>query len=564
MVKLTNDGQGTIEYLVILGVIILIGLVVVGLSTNFLEQTEQINTTGNRLDSSVGITGISITENVLDASGNGAITLTNTDTQPITLTKIVVDGIDNNYNKFLFSGDSATLLLNNLSCTCSAGETSKTCTYTFYFTQNGVITIKTKTLTANCSGNFGGGGGAVPPTVTDTTGPTITLSSPADGYQQTSTGTTTFSFSVSDASTVSSCSLTSNSVDVNSIATPSADVTLNYEFTEDLNYDWTVTCIDSEANSTTTSSREISIDNNNYEINNCQQLYNMRNGLSSTYKLMENVNCSGFDPEGMASSFTPIGAWDGPFTGTFDGNGNSINNFSIPIAAASTGLFGEIEGGSVYDLAIINANIVGSDDTGILTGKADTGTTINRVFVNGKTSGSYETGGLVGYANGATITNVYADVNVSGYTNTGGIIGYLSNSSTLDKAYSKNIIADQPSGGWYLGGIVGFAGTNSTITNCYSIANITQLGGAQSNYPGGILGYLSVSSLSSSYWDTTLTGQNDCYTIDPINGGSGDCDSTTDQESSYYGASGIPFANLGFSTDVWQSRDNNHPIFVWQ
>ena len=169
-----NRGQGTIEYLVILGVIILIGLVVVGLSTNFLEQTEQINTSTSRVDSSIGITGISITENVLDSSGNGAVTLQNTSNDQITLTKITVDGVDNNYSRIILRGDNATLLLNNLSCTCLAGETSKTCTYTFYFIQNGVATIKTKTLTANCSGNFGGGGGAVPPTITDDTGPVIT------------------------------------------------------------------------------------------------------------------------------------------------------------------------------------------------------------------------------------------------------------------------------------------------------------------------------------------------------------------------------------------------------
>ena len=119
-----NRGQGTIEYLVILGVIILIGLVVVGLSTNFLEQTEQINTSTSRVDSSIGITGISITENVLDSSGNGAVTLQNTSNDQITLTKITVDGVDNNYSRIILRGDNATLLLNNLSCTCLAGETS--------------------------------------------------------------------------------------------------------------------------------------------------------------------------------------------------------------------------------------------------------------------------------------------------------------------------------------------------------------------------------------------------------------------------------------------------------
>ena len=105
-----GKAQGTIEYLVILGVIILIGLVVVGLSTNFLEQTEQINTTNNVIDSSIGTTGISITENVLDLDGDGAVTITNTNTQPITLTKITVNGVDNNYS------NSCYLVTAQLSC----------------------------------------------------------------------------------------------------------------------------------------------------------------------------------------------------------------------------------------------------------------------------------------------------------------------------------------------------------------------------------------------------------------------------------------------------------------
>jgi len=553
-----NRGQGTIEYLVILGVIILIGLVVVGLSTNFLEQTEQINTSTSRVDSSIGITGISITENVLDSSGNGAVTLQNTSNDQITLTKITVDGVDNNYSRIILRGDNATLLLNNLSCTCSAGETSKTCTYTFYFIQNGVATIKTKTLTANCSGNFGGGGGAVPPTITDDTGPVITLSSPADGYQQTSTGTTTFSFSVSDASTVSSCSLALNLTDVNSITTPSADVTLNYEFTEDLNYDWTVTCIDSEANSTTTSSREISIDNNNYELNNCQQVYNMRNGLSSTYKLMNDVDCANFDPEGMASEFYSIGESATPFTGTLDGNGNVISNVTVDSDNSEIGLFGYTTGATIYDLGLENVYMRGSINVGGLIGQAVASTNVQRVYVTGTTTSNsgYEVGGVVGLFSASTMRDVYAEVNVTGYSSVGGVAGKIYDSSTLERTYSRGTV-NNPNNAWYIGGLIGGSHTSSKDTNSYSIANLTNAG--QATNTGGVEGYSIGSTRTNLYWDTTLTGQATCYP-----GGITNCTSTTNQDSSYHGASGIPFTNLGFQTNVWQSRDNNHPIFVWQ
>ena len=455
------------------------------------------------------------------------------------------------------AGNSATFILNNLTCTCLAGETSKTCNYTFYFTQNGVTTVKTKTLTANCSGNFEGGGGAISPTVTDTTGPTVTLSSPADNYEQTSTGATTFSFSVSDASTISSCSLASNSVDVNSITTPSADVTLNYTFTEDLNYNWTVTCIDSAANSTTTSVRTIAIDNNAYEINDCDQLYLARNNLAGNYKLMWDIDCGNGGEE--FSSFAPIGEWASSFTGRFDGNGNVISNLTISsIGNSEIGLFGHTTGATIYDLGVENVYMRGSINVGGLIGHGTASTDVQRVYVTGIiTSGSgYETGGVVGLFSASTMSDVYADINVTGYNSVGGVAGKLYDSSTLERTYSRGTV-NNPNGAWNIGGLIGGSHTSSTDTNSYSIANLTN--GGEATNTGGVEGYSIGSTRTNLYWDTTLTGQATCYPS-----GSTNCTSTTNQDSLYHGASGIPFAQLDFSTSVWQARDNNHPIFVWQ
>jgi hypothetical protein len=68
--------QGTIEYLVILGVIIVISLIVTSLIINQTNSAYNISTTTSKLDSSVGY--ISIGETVIDSDGNGLITLSNT------------------------------------------------------------------------------------------------------------------------------------------------------------------------------------------------------------------------------------------------------------------------------------------------------------------------------------------------------------------------------------------------------------------------------------------------------------------------------------------------------
>jgi len=501
-VNMFSKGQGTIEYLVILGVIILIGLVVVGLSTNFLEQTEQINTSTSRIDSSIGITGISITENVLDLDGNGAITITNTDTQPITLTKIVVDGVDNNYNKFLFSGDSATVLLNNLSCTCLAGETSKTCTYTFYFTQNEVTTTKTQILTANCSSSFSTEDtSTTTPTISDSTAPTITLSTPLTGYKQKSVSPSEFVFNVTDDSTITSCTLTIDSTDVNSITAPSGDTSIKYAFAEDINYGWSITCVDSFSNSATSGSRIISIDNNNYEINDCNQLYLMRNNLSGNYLLKENIDCENFDPDGAATTFSPIGDNSTPFTGNLNGNDYNISNLEIDDSATSfIALFGETSSSTINNVGIKNGTIIGNYYVGGIVGRTNNSTTIQNSFFSGTITSTGTAGGIVGQNYGSsTITNSYSTGTILGGNNIGGIIGDNYTNGTITNSYFSGTIT---STGNEVGGVAGQNSTG-TIINCYNTGNITGI-----DKTGGVVGDNYYGTITTSYNFGNIDGRN--------------------------------------------------------
>ncbi|MDD3083889.1 MAG: hypothetical protein PHP82_02600 [Candidatus ainarchaeum sp.] len=87
--------QGTIEYLVVIGVIVIIGLVVVSLSTNFFDDAQSIFSTTKKISSSVGV--ISINEAIVSNDGNGLIGLTNNSNETLTITKLSVDEVELSY-----------------------------------------------------------------------------------------------------------------------------------------------------------------------------------------------------------------------------------------------------------------------------------------------------------------------------------------------------------------------------------------------------------------------------------------------------------------------------------
>ena len=77
-----------------------------------------------------------------------------------------------------------------------------------------------------------------------------------------------------------------------------------------------------------------------------------------------------------ASSWTPIGSQDKPFSGTFDGAGKTISDMTITAASGYSGFFGSLSGARVKDLTIANADITCADDAwvGVLAGRANSST----------------------------------------------------------------------------------------------------------------------------------------------------------------------------------------------
>ena len=117
--KLYSNAQGTIEYLVILAVIVVISLVVVSLMANSTAPAGQITAAQSKLF--WGSQPISITDSSVDAEGQGFFVIE--PAQEITLKKLIINGVEKDIEDTkIFGGNKKTIYLEDLvSCTSETG-----------------------------------------------------------------------------------------------------------------------------------------------------------------------------------------------------------------------------------------------------------------------------------------------------------------------------------------------------------------------------------------------------------------------------------------------------------
>ncbi len=183
------------------------------------------------------------------------------------------------------------------------------------------------------------------------------------------------------------------------------------------------------------------------------------------------------DIEGV--NWEPIGeSKDVCFKGEFDGCGWTITNLKVNNPHAPAGLFGALEG-TVQDLAVSNAEIVGGEYVGTIAGYIPSSGKIKNVVVEGAViNGNHWVGGIVGYAYGSvmnctvigdtTITATPNEKSAGGYENgdkAGGIIGYLGEgrySVTGNKVIGTEESPIQITAYRDIGGIIGAAQSVNT------------------------------------------------------------------------------------------------------
>jgi hypothetical protein len=167
-----------------------------------------------------------------------------------------------------------------------------------------------------------------------------------------------------------------------------------------------------------------------------------------------------------ANSWVPIGASATTsvlFYGNLDGAGFVVRGIYINTTASDQGLFGNVNGGTIKNLGVVDFFIKGGTRIGGLATRLSSGGSITNSYAMGNAVGTTNIGGLVGVStNGSTITNSYATVNVDANSNfVGGLVGQI-NESTITNSYATGAVK----GVGEIGGLIG-GGAGSTVTNSF-------------------------------------------------------------------------------------------------
>jgi hypothetical protein len=178
------------------------------------------------------------------------------------------------------------------------------------------------------------------------------------------------------------------------------------------------------------------------------------------FKLIRDLNLAGLGAY-------PIGRYDHPYGGVFDGNGHTISHLTI-LGVDYVGLFGWLSSpAEVKDLGVIDVNI---------------------------TASRYYVGGIVGQSTGV-VAHCYSTGRVSGDNYVGGLVG-----SNLGDIHTSSSECDVH-GVWGVGGLVGVNHGYSSIVNCYSTGSVSS-----ASEVGGLAG-INVSEVTASFWDIQTSGQ---------------------------------------------------------
>jgi hypothetical protein len=201
-----------------------------------------------------------------------------------------------------------------------------------------------------------------------------------------------------------------------------------------------------------------------YQISSVDELNEIRNDLSAHYILMRDLDLSEQD-----TLWKPIGDYDNPFNGTFNGNLKYIKNLDVKILDYEeyAGLFGRTSGDAViFDLTLINTTVecAGSRYAGSLVGYNE-GDIINCRAVNTFVLSSWGTGGLIGANRGGTIVNCSAEGRVIGGGYAGGLVGH-NHYGRIKTSHSNASVT-----GGIAGGLIGM-NMNGSISNCMSEGSV--------------------------------------------------------------------------------------------
>lgn len=278
--------------------------------------------------------------------------------------------------------------------------------------------------------------------------------------------------------------------------------------------------------------------------------------LGKHFLLVGDVDASGTANWNAGAGFVSVGDAGHAFTGSFDGQGYSIDGLTINRAGISrVGLFGSTLNARVHDVGLRDVSVDGSNWVGALVGWAE-GSTISDSFVSGgEVAFGQEGGGLVGVLiHGSRLEDSYADVNVTGRaleSMAGGLVGTLTYGSTIDNSYASGNVTGQSR----VGGLIGLEYDNaSSFSHSYATGKVSGTG----NNLGGLVG-LRLSGTDGGnnfYADTDASGNS-------INSGAGFNNIGTRktlaelQQLATFTDAGWDISDMGGDGRIWRIYEGN-------
>ncbi len=239
--------QGTIEYLVVIGVVVVISLVVVGLLTGL---TENSGTTKTAKKIGAYSSSISISDAAMDSSGDAIFVVRSNQGNDLFLSSVSVNGTSVTNTSTISQVDDSRVTISGIvnSC-CLAGETgAKECPVIFnYNTANLTNLSISMNVTVDCINDV-----EVPVVVVlDTVTPTVSLSYPQAGATL-NQNNVDFNFVVSDAGgLIRDCNLIIDGLVANvNVSNPTRDtnITLTKTGLSYTTHTWDVNCTDTNGN----------------------------------------------------------------------------------------------------------------------------------------------------------------------------------------------------------------------------------------------------------------------------------------------------------------------------
>ncbi|MFA5764356.1 MAG: hypothetical protein WC915_06120 [archaeon] len=421
-----SKAQGTIEYLVILAIVIVIGLVIVGMMVS-INDTQNITQKNDKLKNMIGTGGISVLEAIVDEDGTGLITLKGTGTETLTIESITVDGgSENIYSTNLYNKD-LTFAIKHLGtlCQCEPGQRNTTCNLNIQIhTQTGLTKTIPITINAECATDI------------NTTNPNIYIQPQLN-----------LCADYPNLAEYNGNKIVCNCIDLQNI---DSNLTANYLLGQDIN------CYDT--------------------IN-----WNAPNGFepigSFTTRFSGNFNGNGHTISNLYINYpsgTNIGLFGYIEDSTIQNVGLIDNN--IKGNNYTGGIVGLNESGFIlnnYTSGTVNS--LTSFAGGIVGGNSNIGTVVNNYSL-GNTTSPQVVGGIIGWnARDSIVKNNYSTGNNTGGAMIGGVVGY-NNYGIVENNYAVGYV--NATSGWS-GGLIGQEIPGETNNNYWDITLTTQ---TQCNY----------------------------------------------------------------------------------